>query len=313
MRVDVLPSPVDRGHDAGHARQAEGVRLDGHDDPVTRHQGRQRQVAESRRRVDENDVPIARQPNERPDDGQPGFVAAVLARRNETRTGRDQMDPWRRRGHDEVRDADGPRRVFDEPACRLDAAEPFGRRALRIEVHDEHAQAALGERRGQADRRGRLAAAALVVRDGDDPHLAVAFHSADERIEEVSSDGSRARRCAKERFGGGVAGPSASAHPRSLHPGRARDGFRGRRCRVDLVEACLGRADRLRAGRRRLSGRSGDRASPALRMIRSRWGCPEPAAFARRAPRPPGAVVLARYAARSASSNELNAGVAFPG
>ena len=80
----------------------EGVRFDGDDDPVARDERRERQVAEHRRRVDEHEVPVARQPDERSDDRQPGLVAAVLARRDEARTRRHELDAGRRRVDDQI-------------------------------------------------------------------------------------------------------------------------------------------------------------------------------------------------------------------
>ena len=46
--------------------------------------------------------------------------------------------------------------------------EPDGQRTLRVEVHEQHAAAVLGERGAQVDRGGRLADAALLVAHRDD-------------------------------------------------------------------------------------------------------------------------------------------------
>jgi hypothetical protein len=50
-------------------------------------------------------------------------------------------------------------------------AERRGRVALRVEVDDQHAQTADGERGGEVHRGGGLAHAALLVRHDHDPDL----------------------------------------------------------------------------------------------------------------------------------------------
>ena len=50
-------------------------------------------------------------------------------------------------------------------------AQSRGGVALRVRIDDEDMEAALGERRGDIDRRRRLADTALLVRDGDHPSL----------------------------------------------------------------------------------------------------------------------------------------------
>ena len=53
-------------------------------------------------------------------------------------------------------------------------AETRGEGTLRVEVDGQHAAAVLGERRAQVDGGRRLADAALLVAEGDDPGGAVA-------------------------------------------------------------------------------------------------------------------------------------------
>ena len=50
--------------------------------------------------------------------------------------------------------------------------------ALRVEVHQQHAAAVLGQRGAQVDRRGGLADPALLVADRDDPGRTVAAAAA---------------------------------------------------------------------------------------------------------------------------------------
>ena len=84
MSIDPLSGAIDRGDDTRDAREAERVRFDGNDDPVARDQGSERQVAQGRGRVDEDEVPIVRQADEGANDRKPGLVSAGFAGRNQT-------------------------------------------------------------------------------------------------------------------------------------------------------------------------------------------------------------------------------------
>ena len=159
-----MPSgAVDRFDDARHTGQCKRVAFDRDDDSVACDEWSERQVAESRWRVDQDEVPIVRQPGEGANDGEPSLVRAALARRNQAEAGRDEVHTGCRGGHHQLRDPDPARRELDEPGGRLAPAEPCCCRPLRVEVDHEDAEAALGEGGSEVYRRGRLAAAALVV------------------------------------------------------------------------------------------------------------------------------------------------------
>ena len=169
--VHVHAGTLDGIHDAGDAEEAEGVRLDRDEDPIAGDERRQRQVPDRRWRVDQDDVPVIGQSRERADDGKPGPRPALFLGRDQPRARRDEVDPGCGRLHHQVAHPDPAGRELDQSGLGLGAAEPAGRRSLRIEIDHEDPKAALREGGREAHRRRGLAASSLAIRDRDRPHL----------------------------------------------------------------------------------------------------------------------------------------------
>ncbi len=133
-----------------------------------------REQAEGRLAVDEDRVVLI---DDRPQHAcedllAPHFCDELHFRRGQVDVRRDDVEPVEFGVLDDLVHVDarveqrGVDRVLER--VRVDA-EPHGRGALRVEVHDEHAAAVLGQRARDVDRARRFAYAALLVAHGDDP------------------------------------------------------------------------------------------------------------------------------------------------
>ena len=201
LRVQVAPDEVDVAQQLAESFERVVLALDRDEHLLGRAEPVDGEQAERRRAVDEDVVVVVEHGVDRPP--QPGLPAER----------RDQLDL----GAGEVEAGRGDEQALD--VGRLDAvlqrhlvhqhvvhrglqaavldAQPGRGVALGVEVDDQRALAELGEAGADVDRRRRLADAALLVGDGDDPG-------------ELGDRAGTATPSAARRGGGGVAGASGS-------------------------------------------------------------------------------------------------------
>ena len=170
-RVEPPLDEVDRAEELREPLQREVLRLDGHEDAIRGGERVHGQRAERRRAVEEDEGVVVR----RGVGEGVGEVALAALERGEVDRRRRELGLRRHevdvregaRGH-ELRQ----RRAVEEVERRVAVRAPpeAGRRVrLRVEIDEEAALSRLGKARGEVDRGGRLADAALLVRDRVDP------------------------------------------------------------------------------------------------------------------------------------------------
>ena len=170
--IERLLHARDRTHQRGDALQRVVFALNRDEHAVGSAQGVDRDQAQGGRTVDEHVIePVA-------NGGQrlAQRVFAVLgARQLQLRAGQADVRGQQRQAFDpRVRErlpgrARARKHLVDRAGVRLHAhAQSAAGVALRVRVHDEHALALRGHAGAEVDARGRLAHAALLIRDGDD-------------------------------------------------------------------------------------------------------------------------------------------------
>ena len=173
-RVEVLLHEVDVAQQLAQALEGVVLALDRDEHLGGRRQAVDGEQAERGRAVDEDEVVVVAHLLERP-------LEAQL-----TAEGRDELDlgagqveggrgartgsaPRSARRSPRWAGRAGSRRTSTPCRSRMLMPEPGGGVALRIEVDDQHPVAEVGQAGAEVDGRGRLAHAALLVGDGDDP------------------------------------------------------------------------------------------------------------------------------------------------
>jgi hypothetical protein len=192
--VDLQPGiePVldllDRLDQEGHRAQGEELADERDDDAVRRGEGVDREEAEGGLAVDEDDVVVVRHlPQGTVEDLLAGhFVDELHLGGRQVDVGGQQVDVLDRGVLDGV--LDGHLAVHQHVVDRhvelvRIGAQARGEGALRVEVHEQHPAARLGERGAEVDGRRRLADPALLVDHRDDPRRAVRFQ--DPRLREL--------------------------------------------------------------------------------------------------------------------------------
>ena len=169
---------VDGVHQQRDPAQREELAGQRDEDALGAGQGVDREQAERRLAVDEDHVVAIEHRLERPAER---LLAADLGDQlhlggRQVDVGREEVHPLDRGGADDVVDLDAAlhEQVVDRGLQLVGLhAEADRERALRVEVHQEHPAAVLGERRAEVDGGRRLADATLLVRHRDHPGRAV--------------------------------------------------------------------------------------------------------------------------------------------
>jgi hypothetical protein len=172
--VDVLLNQADVPQKLPEPLQRVVLTLDRHDQLFGSGQGVHREEPQRRRAVQQDEV-VASLAHGRQRPFEPGLTRELAdqldLRAGEVDRGRERVEMGdRRRDHRVVERGLGDHDVVDGDIASLMADPHTGRRvALGVEVHHEHPVPELRERRAQTDGGRRLADAALLVRDRDDP------------------------------------------------------------------------------------------------------------------------------------------------